>query len=261
MSNYVKATNFYSKDALLTGNPDKLIKGAEIDDEFNAIATSIATKADLNNPNFTGTATVPTAPTGTNTPQVASTAFVKNTLDVAAANIAITGGTIDNVEITNSTVSECIIEDLDTPLAVADGGTGADTLSDNAVLLGNGTDPLQTVAPGTSGNVLTSNGTTWASTAPAGVIGVGQTWQDVKASRAVNTTYTNSTGKPICISVSSTYQEDGATLDILVGDVVACRERGGSSINSLINVQAIVPTGATYRVNTSRSIDIWAELR
>lgn len=53
-------------------------------------------------------------------------------------------------------------------LPVANGGTGAATLSANAVLLGNGTSALQTVAPGTSGNVLTSNGTTWASTAPAG---------------------------------------------------------------------------------------------
>lgn len=53
-------------------------------------------------------------------------------------------------------------------LTVSRGGTGAATLSANAVLLGNGTSALQTVAPGTSGNVLTSNGTTWASTAPAG---------------------------------------------------------------------------------------------
>jgi hypothetical protein len=50
-------------------------------------------------------------------------------------------------------------------LAVANGGTGANTLSANAVLLGNGTSTLQTVAPGTSGNVLTSNGTTWTSAA------------------------------------------------------------------------------------------------
>ena len=34
MANYVKATNFLTKDALLTGNPAKIIKGAEIDDEF-----------------------------------------------------------------------------------------------------------------------------------------------------------------------------------------------------------------------------------
>ena len=52
-------------------------------------------------------------------------------------------------------------------LGVANGGTGATTLSANAVLLGNGTSAVQTVAPGTVGNVLVSNGTTWVSQAPA----------------------------------------------------------------------------------------------
>jgi len=48
-------------------------------------------------------------------------------------------------------------------LPVAQGGTGAATLAANNVLLGNGTSAVQAVAPGTSGNVLTSNGTTWES--------------------------------------------------------------------------------------------------
>jgi len=52
-------------------------------------------------------------------------------------------------------------------LPVGNGGTGASTLSANAVLLGNGTSAVQTVAPGTNGNVLVSNGTTWVSQAPA----------------------------------------------------------------------------------------------
>jgi len=56
---------------------------------------------------------------------------------------------------------------LSTPLSVAQGGIGAATLSANAVLLGNGTSAPQTVAPSTSGNILTSNGTTWTSAAPA----------------------------------------------------------------------------------------------
>ena len=50
-------------------------------------------------------------------------------------------------------------------LPVANGGTGAATLTSNYALLGNGTSALQMIAPSTSGNVLTSNGTTWASTA------------------------------------------------------------------------------------------------
>ena len=51
-------------------------------------------------------------------------------------------------------------------LPVANGGTGAATLTANNVLLGNGASALQAIAPGTSGNVLASNGTTWASSAP-----------------------------------------------------------------------------------------------
>ena len=52
-------------------------------------------------------------------------------------------------------------------IGVADGGTGATTLTANNVILGNGTSAVQFVAPGTTGNVLTSNGTTWTSAAAA----------------------------------------------------------------------------------------------
>jgi hypothetical protein len=83
MSNYVKATNFYTKDALLTGNPSKIIKGAEIDDEYNAIATAVASKADTTSPTFTGTPLAPTAAANTNSTQIATTAFVTAALALA----------------------------------------------------------------------------------------------------------------------------------------------------------------------------------
>jgi hypothetical protein len=51
------------------------------------------------------------------------------------------------------------------PVSVANGGTGRASLSANHVVLGNGTGAVQLVAPGTTGNVLTSNGTTWSSSA------------------------------------------------------------------------------------------------
>jgi len=54
-----------------------------------------------------------------------------------------------------------------TVLAVSNGGTGSTTLTANNVILGNGTSAVQFVAPGTSGNVLTSNGTTWTSASSA----------------------------------------------------------------------------------------------
>ena len=60
------------------------------------------------------------------------------------------------------------ISGLTTALTVAQGGTGSATLTANAVLLGNGTSAVQVISPLTAGNVLTSNGTTWTSTAPSG---------------------------------------------------------------------------------------------
>jgi len=59
MSNYSKTTDFAAKDALATGNANKIVKGTEIDDEFDAIQVAVNTKADINNTTFTGTTTIP----------------------------------------------------------------------------------------------------------------------------------------------------------------------------------------------------------
>ena len=61
MTNYTKTTNFATKDSLPSGNANKIVKGTEIDTEFNNIATALATKADTAGPTFTGTVTIPTA--------------------------------------------------------------------------------------------------------------------------------------------------------------------------------------------------------
>tara|TARA_Y100001937_G_C6967194_1_gene261574 strand:+ start:321 stop:551 length:231 start_codon:yes stop_codon:yes gene_type:complete len=57
MSDYTKTTNFAAKDSLVSGNAAKVVKGTEIDAEFNNIATAVATKSDAANPTFTGTMT------------------------------------------------------------------------------------------------------------------------------------------------------------------------------------------------------------
>jgi len=46
MSNYNKSTNFSVKDTLTSGDPDKVVSGAEIDNEFNSIASAVTSKAD-----------------------------------------------------------------------------------------------------------------------------------------------------------------------------------------------------------------------
>jgi hypothetical protein len=76
MSNYTKSTNFATKDTLPTGDSGKIVKGTEIDNEFNAIASAISSKADTASPTFTGTPAAPTAVADTNTTQIATTAFV-----------------------------------------------------------------------------------------------------------------------------------------------------------------------------------------
>ena len=68
------------------------------------------------------------------------------------------GGTLSGVNLASQVTGT---------LPVGNGGTGAATLTANNVLLGNGTSALQVVAPGSSGNVLTSDGTTWSSQTPA----------------------------------------------------------------------------------------------
>ena len=60
MSNYTKTTNFATKDSLPSGNAAKIVKGTEIDTEFNNIATAVATKANSASPTFTGTVTAAT---------------------------------------------------------------------------------------------------------------------------------------------------------------------------------------------------------
>jgi hypothetical protein len=76
MTDYVKSTNFASKDALASGNPLKIVKGLEIDIEFNNISNAVATKSNSLDTALTGIPTAPTAAPGTNTSQIATTAFV-----------------------------------------------------------------------------------------------------------------------------------------------------------------------------------------
>ncbi len=88
MSNYTKSTNFATKDTLPPGDANKIVKGTEIDTEFNNIATAISTKADLASPTFTGTPVLPTATTGVtqstsdDSTKLATTAFVQDIADL-----------------------------------------------------------------------------------------------------------------------------------------------------------------------------------
>ena len=95
MSDYTKLTSYDTKDALSTGDPLKRVKGTELDDEFDAIAVAVATKANSASPAFTGTPTGPTATAGTSTTQLATTAFVNALFPTGI--IAMWSGLISNI--------------------------------------------------------------------------------------------------------------------------------------------------------------------
>jgi hypothetical protein len=133
MANYTKATNFAAKDGLPTGNAGKIVKGTEIDTEFTSIASAIASKADSNSPTFTGTPVAPTAAAGTNTTQLATTAFVNEAFKViqivSAVSTSATSTTSSSLvdtglslSITPTSTSNKILVLITQPLYAENGG-------------------------------------------------------------------------------------------------------------------------------------------
>ena len=129
MSNYTKTTNFAAKDSLPSGNAAKIVKGAEIDTEFNNIATASATKANANNAALTGTTVFATLSDGT----IAITGWVDE--DNMASNSAVliptqqsvkayvdSNVTAQDLDVTDGTTSIDI--DLDSESLGILGGTG-----------------------------------------------------------------------------------------------------------------------------------------
>jgi hypothetical protein len=111
---------------------------------------------------------------------------------------------------------------------------------------------------GSSGQVLTSNGDAAPSWQAASGLGVGQTWTSV--SRANNTYYTNSTGKPIAVSVSVVYGSNNDTYAYVDGKQILLM---GITNNYQIrwSLFFIVPNGVTYLVYAPSGINSWWELR
>lgn len=111
---------------------------------------------------------------------------------------------------------------------------------------------------------------TWA-TAPSAVqgiggqalaamssIGYGQTWRDLTGSKAFNTTYYNTTGKPILVSIATNATWSGGrtfSVNGVVVDTINC----ASTVNIQLGVKAIVPPGASYSYNGT--FTSWFELR
>ncbi len=96
-------------------------------------------------------------------------------------------------------------------------------------------------------------------------LGWGQTWQNVRASRAFNIPYTNSTGRPIMVSVSWSNRTENGTdyIEVYVGGIVLERVIGYGRTFAY-STKFVVPNGASYTVvaeQPSTVLSHWAELR
>lgn len=93
-------------------------------------------------------------------------------------------------------------------------------------------------------------------------IGIGQTWQDVKASRSANTSFQNTTGKPIMVSLSCFGTSVNYGFNVSSDNVTFIETASGSGATE-IPFGAVVPPGHFYKLRTSGSatIDRWTELR
>jgi hypothetical protein len=94
-------------------------------------------------------------------------------------------------------------------------------------------------------------------------IGVDQTWQDLTASRAFGTTYTNTTGRPIQILISNN-NSSAAVNTLTINGVAVSVGNETASTGRVHRPGAVIPAGGTYVWTASAGTPsnlIWAELR
>jgi len=101
MANYTIAVSWSGKDALSDSDAAKVISGADFNTEFTAVQTAVNTKADLNG-SASEAFSATTASAGTNTTQVASTAFVTAAITAVKAALYPVGSIYTNAEVSTN---------------------------------------------------------------------------------------------------------------------------------------------------------------
>jgi len=171
-------------------------------------------------------------------------------LSSSAAGAAITLAGTSTVF--SSYPAEKVISDGYGLLPVANGGTGSAALTANNVILGNGTSAVQVVAPGTNGNVLTSNGTTWVSSAAAsGAVSYPQNIQSGNYTLVLGDAgkhiYSANTGaQTITIPTN-------ASVAFPIGTLIALVNFGTNSINLGISGVSVYPNGSQSAVTAPKA--------
>jgi hypothetical protein len=169
MSNYTKSTNFATKDNLTPGDPLKVVRGTEIDTEFNNIATAVATKTDnsaaaITGGSITGITDLAVADGGTGASTAAGalnnllpsqTSNANKYLQTDGTNASWDAVTLSTADITGT-------------LAVANGGTGVTSSTGTGSVVLSNSPTLVTPALGTPSALVGTNITGTASGLTAG---------------------------------------------------------------------------------------------
>lgn len=139
MTDYTKATNFTSKDTLPVGDAQKKVKGSEIDDEFDAISTAIASKANITSPILDGTPKAPTPNADDNSTNIATTAYVQTELGQS--------GWVGTAQIADDAVTaDKVADGAIATAAIADDAVTGDKIVDGVALAGNPTATTQSAS-------------------------------------------------------------------------------------------------------------------
>ena len=127
------------------------------------------------------------------------------------------------------------------------------------VLTGDTSGQVTVSAPAVAG---TNTATLPLATGELSMLGTsGQTWQAVTGSRALATTYTNSTGKPILVHIDFNQNSTQQNTTFVISGVTVTGLLGVQNISSNWGFSFIIPPGGTYSATGNNTISVWSELR
>ena len=241
MSNYTKSTNFATKDNLSPGNPLKIVKGAEIDTEFNNIQTAVATKTDNASANITGGSI-----TGITDLAVADGGTGASTAANARTNLsaAASGANSDITSITG----------LTTALTVLQGGTGVTTSTGTGNNVLSTSPTLVTPVLGTPSSATLTNATGLPISTGVSGLGTGiATFLGTPSSANLASAVTDETGSGALVFANSPTLVTPAlgTPSALVGTNITGTASGLTAGNVTTNANL---TGAVTSVGNATSL-------
>jgi len=272
MTDYVKSTAFGPKDDLDSGVAAKRIKGVEFDTEFDNIATAVQTKANSASPTLTGTPLAPTASSGTNTTQLATTAFVataitdERTATATLTNKTLTSPTVSGLSLSDSNIvfEGATANDYETTLTVVDPTADRTITFPDATTTVVGTDVTQTLTNKTIVNKLYQSSITAVSALDIDC-SVGNYF--TKAIK-YNSTFTFSNAPSNVaygfmleltqIATGGTYTQTGTTVTVtsnahglLAGNTITADITSGTGVDGTYTITAVTTDTFTYTAGTS----------